>query len=415
MKTKLQYSAKNSHDAFLLKACESLGYEQSIFELLLTASREIRVEIPLVKDDGSVVIYNGYRVQHNNTRGPFKGGLRFSSTVDIDEIRGLACLMSLKTALVDIPLGGAKGGIDCNPRELSKRELEQLTRKFVDKMHRNLGPNIDIPAPDVGTSGQVMAWIQDEYSKIYGYTPAVVTGKPIVTGGSEGRVAATGSGVSIVMAEYAKFIKEDLRGKSVVIQGFGNVGSHVALSVHRKGLKVIAVSDSRGAILNKSGLNPDEIIAHQKKTGTVTGLAGCESLSHQELLTLECDYLVPAALSSSINKSNMEEIKARMIVEGANSPITHVADTYFEEKGVKVIPDILANAGGVTVSYFEWVQNLQQNFWSLDVVKKSLEKKLSKAAQGVFLKSLQEGVSMRSAAYQISTQKLKEAFFVAGF
>ncbi len=399
----------------MLRACTQLGYEQSTFELLLRASREIHLELPLRRDDGSIVVYNAYRVQHHNARGPYKGGLRYHPDVTIEDVRGLACLMSLKTALVDIPLGGAKGGIDCDPSSLSERELEMLTRKFVDKIHRNIGSNLDIPAPDVGTNAQVMAWIQDEYSKIYGYTPSVVTGKPIVTGGSQGREEATGRGVGIVLREYARRCGKLLDGKSVVIQGFGNVGSHTARILGQMGMRIVAVSDIRGGIYNPAGLDLRDVEAHHRKYGTVVGTDGAEPVDNSTLLELECDYLIPAALGSVIDGTNAGRIRAGIVVEAANSPVTYDGSRILEEAGITVIPDILANAGGVVVSYFEWVQNIQQFSWSLEVIQRRLNRKLQVAVDEVCTLVDAERCSYRDAAYRIATRRLKEAFFAAGF
>ena len=407
-------STKNTHDRFLLRACERLKYDAVVYQLLLTASREIRLQIPVRKDDGSFVIFNAYRVQHHNARGPYKGGLRYHATVDVEDVRGLACLMSLKTALLDLPLGGAKGGIDCNPSSLSERELEQLTRKFVEKMHRNIGPNEDIPAPDVGTNAQTMAWIQDEYSKIYGYSPAVVTGKPIVTGGSQGRKEATGFGVCMTIEAYCEHYKKILQNATVAIQGFGKVGRYAAFHLHALGAKIIAVSDSQGAIINRDGLDINAVIRHKDSVGTVVGTDGADIVDNAALLALPCDYLIPAALGNAINADNVDGISAKIVVEGANAPVSWTAADILEQRGVTVIPDILANAGGVTVSYFEWVQNLQHFSWSLKRVRKLLRAKMNSACSNVFELADKEGIQMRDAAYQIATERLKEAIFAAG-
>lgn len=405
---------KNTHDAFLSQACKHLGYDDVIFELLLTASREIKIEIPLRRDDGSIVVYNGYRVQHNNARGPYKGGLRYHPSVSMEDVRGLACLMSLKTALVNIPLGGAKGGIDCNPSSLSERELEQLTRRFVEKIHRSIGPNLDIPAPDVGTNDQVMAWIQDQYSKVYGYTPSVVTGKPIVLGGSHGREEATGLGVSMTMKHYAKHYGLSLEGATVAIQGFGNVGQFEARGLAALGCRIVAISDRSGGIYNPDGLDVEAVIRHKLDTGSVVGVENVELIDSAELLMLECDYLLPSALGSAINESNANSVQAKVVVEAANSPVTSVANEILLEKGIKIIPDILANAGGVIVSYFEWVQNLQHFSWSAETVHTRLWELLSQACESVWEYAEKEDVSLRDAAYQIATERLKEAVFSGG-
>ncbi len=406
---------KEAHDAFLKQACERLEYDPQIYNVLLVASREIRVELPLRRDDGSISVYNGYRVQHHNARGPYKGGLRFHPEIDMEESRGLACLMSLKTALVDIPFGGAKGGIDCDPYALSDRELEMLTRKFVQKMHRNIGPNIDIPAPDIGSNAQTMAWIQDEYSKLYGYSPAVVTGKPVFTGGSPGREKATGQGIGFVLEEYAKHRGEPLQGRTVAIQGFGNVGSHTARVLSGLGMKIVAVSDVRGGVFDPAGLAVDEVAAHHRKVGTVVGAAAAEPVSNEVLLELECDYLIPAALGSVIGEHNVERVRAGVVVEAANGPLTETGDRVLREREVPVLPDILVNAGGVIVSYFEWVQNLQQFSWSSRTVRERLHTRLRHASQAVFSRAEDESCTYREAAYAIATQRMKEAFFAFGF
>jgi len=405
-------SARSTHDAFFNEACAALGYDASTTEVLLLASREIRAELPLHRDDGSVSVFNAYRVQHHNARGPYKGGLRFHPDLDLDETRGMACLMTLKAALVDIPFGGAKGGIDCDPTALSPRELEALTRRFVGKFHRVLGPNLDIPAPDVGTNPQIMAWIHDEYAKVYGYSPAVVTGKPIIVGGSAGRLAATGLGVAMVIEALARHRGEDLKGARVAIQGFGNVGSQVARSVTELGMKVVAVSDHTGGRFVPDGFAPADLIDDRERGDR---LPAGEPISNAELLTLECDYLVPAALGGAITTTNAGDVCARVVVEAANSPITPDADRILVDNGVSVVPDLLANAGGVIVSYFEWVQNLQQLSWPLTQVNKGLRERLTVATDQVIARAEADAVDVRSAAYRIATARVKEAFFLAGF
>lgn len=402
-------------DAFLERACRQLGYDNSTFKVLLAARREIRVKLLLRKSDGSVVVFNGYRVQHSDTRGPCKGGLRYHPSVDMDEARALARLMSLKTSLVDIPLGGAKGGIDCDVSQLTEREIESLTRKFVQMMHRNIGPSIDVPAPDVGTNAQTMAWIQDEYSKIYGHSPAVVTGKPIVTGGSQGREEATGRGAVIVMDDYARHTGKSLDGATVAIQGFGNVAVHAARTLVDRGARIIAMSDSRGGVARTGGLDISKLEQHRKLAGTVCGFAGTEAIDNKQLLSMECDYLVPAALGGAIDEANASNVRAKVVVEAANQPVTHTADEILSERGIVILPDILANAGGVIVSYFEWVQNLQQMSWDLDTVRGRLERRLQTATEGVFARAGDEKCSLRDASYQIATERLKEAAFITGF
>lgn len=397
----------NSH--FLHEACQMLGYNDQVFALLSGASREFKVQLPLLRDDGSLEIFYGYRVQHHNSLGPYKGGLRYHPSVNMQDTHTLAALMSLKTALVKVPFGGAKGGIDCDPRTLSHRELESLTRTLVEKIHRNIGPNLDIPAPDIGTNGQVMAWIHDEYSKIYGYTPGVVTGKPLLIGGSEGREEATGSGVAIVMQQHARHQAEKLEGKSVVLQGFGNVGTYAAKAFHSFGMKVMAISDSKGAIFDKNGLDLDAICIHRSEGGRISDYPGAQQITNDALLKLPCDYLVPAAMGGVINESMAGKIKAKVIVEAANNPTTFEGDKILIERGIPVLPDILANAGGVIVSYFEWVQNMQQMPWEKQKIIDQLTRKLSMASEQVFAVATGKTCSYRQAAYLIATQRLRDA------
>ena len=407
-------SARNSHDEYFETACRSLGYPDSTTELLMLAAREIRAELPLVRDDGSIAVFNGYRVQHHNARGPYKGGLRFHPEIDLDESRALAALMTLKTALVDVPFGGAKGGIDCDPTALSDRELEQLTRKFVTKFHRLIGPNLDIPAPDMGTDARVMAWIQDEYSKIYGYSPAVVTGKPVGIGGSVGREDATGRGVAIVVDTVAGQLGRDLSGATVAVQGFGNVGAHAATAFAAAGMKVVAIGDRDGAVHDPDGLDVAALTASSTRARPLDLDAG-RRIDGDELLALDVDVLVPAAVGGAIHSGNVGSVRARWVVEAANSPVTAAADRVLCEKGVVVVPDILANAGGVVVSYFEWVQNLQQLAWGLPEIHERLAHRLSDAAVAVCQEAEQESCALRMAAYRLAVARVKSAFFIAGF
>ncbi len=404
-----------STKSYLFEACKRLDFDEQTFRLLAEPSREVRVELPLRCDDGRIEIYSGYRVQHHNARGPYKGGLRYHPTVDPAEVRGLACLMSLKTAVVRVPFGGAKGGINCDPHRLTQRELEAITRAFVEKIHRNVGVNIDVPAPDVGTNAQIMAWFHDEFAKIYGYSPGVVTGKPLIIGGCEGREEATGRGVAIVIQEYAKHRAEPLEDKQVVIEGFGNVGRHAARLLGEMGLKIIAVSDSKGAILNENGLDLDELGTHKDSTGSVAGFSGAQDITPDELLKLPCDYLVPAALDGTIDAATAKKIKAKVVVEGANGPVTFDADPILKDKNIAVLPDVLASSGGVIVSYFEWVQNLQQLPWEHELVVQRLNEKLGKACQHVFAVATGQECTFREAAYHIAVQEIKDAIWAAGF
>ena len=400
---------------FLKEAAGRLGYGEHEFRLLAGLSREVRVALPLQRDDGSIEIYYGYRVQHHNALGPYKGGLRYHPSVDLEELRWLACLMSLKTALVELPLGGAKGGINCNPKTLSRRELRSLTRYFVQKLHRNIGPNLDIPAPDVGTNAQVMAWIQDEYSVIYGYTPGVVTGKPTLVGGAVGREGATGNGLGMVMHEYARHRADNLQAKTAAIQGFGNVGRHAALNLRDRGVLVIAASDSTGGVYNKAGLDIDALVDHKQKTGSVVSFKKAETIENKELLQLPCDYLVLAALGGAVDATIAQKLRAAVVVEGANSPVTFAGDEILRERGVAVLPDILASTGGVIVSYFEWVQNLQRLPWTEDQVIKSLQAKITTACDNVFAVATGQECSYRDAAHEIATKRLKDALWVTAF
>lgn len=394
---------------FLKDACRRLDIDPELTGILISPSREIRVELPIRRDDGSITHFSGYRVQHDNALGPYKGGLRYHPNVTIEELRWLACLMSLKTALVQLPLGGAKGGIDCDPRLLSSTELQQLTRYFVRKMHRNFGPNIDIPAPDVGTDPSVMAWFHDEYSVLYGYSPAAVTGKPVLIGGCEGRESATGEGVGIVMHEYAKHRAEQLEDRTAVVQGFGKVGLHAALDLESRGMRVIAVSDSRGAIQNSNGIDIEKLIRHKEETGSVAAFTEAESISHADLFTLDCDYLVPAAVGGDVTEAVAQEISAKVVVEAANNALSYEASKLLEANGITVLPDILVNSGGVIVSYFEWVQNLQQTRWKRDHVSAELQATLQNACTRVFALETGKKCGFRAAAFDIAVSRLRDA------
>lgn len=408
-------SQASDNARFLAEAAKHLGYGEQEVRLLAGLSREIRVELPLQRDDGSFEIFFGYRVQHHNALGPYKGGLRYHPSVNLEEMRWLACLMSLKTALVELPLGGAKGGIDCDPKQLSRRELRSITRYFVQKMHRNIGPNIDIPAPDVGTDAQVMAWIQDEYSVIYGHTPGVVTGKPELVGGSPGRESATGDGLGVVMHEYARHRADELQGKTAAIQGFGNVGRFAASDLRNRGMLIVAVSDSTGAVHNDAGIDVEALLAHKTETGSVTGFKDAETMEGGALLELPCNYLVLAALGGAVDATGATKVKAEVVVEGANSPVTYDGDKLLRDRGVIVLPDILANTGGVIVSYFEWVQNLQHLPWPREQVQAEMVSRLTNACDHVFALATGQECSYREAAHQIATRRLKEALWVTSF
>jgi glutamate dehydrogenase (NAD(P)+) len=391
-------------------AADLLGLPASMRKRLCTPFREVTVQVPVLMDNGDVQIYLGHRVQHNGARGPTKGGVRYHPTVDLHEVRGLATLMTWKTALLDLPFGGAKGGVSVDPRGLSKRELERLTRKFTERIAIALGPYRDIPAPDMGTSAQTMAWMLDEYSQKKGYSPAVVTGKPVSLGGSLGREEATGRGVMICMREAAQDLGLPWKGATAAIQGFGNVGSHLAMSLTTQGVKVVAVTDAEGGVYNPDGLDIPELLAYALQHRTVAGFTKAEALSNEQLWRVPCDYMVPAALGSVITKEdNAELLECRMLVEAANAPTTPIADKILNKRGIVVLPDFLANAGGVVVSYFEWTQNLQQLRWDIEEVYAGLEKKMVTAYRTVAELARERSVPLRTAAYAISLQRVADA------
>ncbi|HZI95067.1 MAG TPA: Glu/Leu/Phe/Val dehydrogenase dimerization domain-containing protein [Patescibacteria group bacterium] len=396
------------------KAADFMGLDREMRILLKIPHREIRVEIPIRMDDGHLESFVGYRVQHNGVRGPQKGGIRYHPEVDLNEVRALAELMTWKTALVNIPFGGAKGGVTCDPARMSKWELERLTRRFTSKIALILGPYRDIPAPDMNTNAQVMAWMMDEYGRKHGHTPAVVTGKPVELGGSKGREAATGRGVAMVVAEAAPEHGITLRDARVVIQGFGNVGSYAARFLHEMGCRVIALSDQFSGVLNRDGIDIAEAMAHVKEKKRLEGLPGTSPISNDDLLLLECDVLVPAAIGGVISSSNVEGLKCRMIAEAANAPTSARADEILEKKGIPVIPDILANAAGVTVSYFEWTQNLTQFFWEEDKVNEELQKIMTRAYREVAALSMSRKIPMRQSAYVVAVDRVAAATRLRG-
>jgi len=377
---------------------------------LLIPFREVTVEVPVRMDDGRLEVFMGYRVQHNGARGPMKGGIRYHPSADLAEVRALAALMTLKTALVEIPFGGAKGGVAVDPTQLSTDELERLTRRYVSRISLVLGAYRDIPAPDVGTNPGIMAWVLDEYGRKYGYTPAVVTGKPTSLGGSYGRVEATGRGVVHALKAAAREHGIPVQGGTAVVQGFGNVGYHAALFLAEEGVTIKAVADVGGAIMAEKGLDIEELTRHVKKTGTVAGFGGGEPIRDEAIFSVPCDFLVPAALGGVIDTAEQARaVDCRMIVEGANTPVGIAADAVLEERGIAVVPDILANAGGVIVSYLEWSQNLQQFRWELDQVNAQLEKVMTRACREVFAFARDKSVSLRTAAFAIAVQRVAEA------
>lgn len=376
--------------------------------------RELKVQLLLRMDTGELREFTGFRVQHNAARGPYKGGVRFHQDVDLDEVRALASLMTWKNAIVDIPFGGAKGGVAVKARELSQRELQGITRIYTRKIDLCLGPHKDVPAPDVNTNATVMGWFMDEYGRRRGYSPACVTGKPLELGGSEGREQATGRGCLFVTQDACEDFGMDIRDCSVAVQGFGNVGANYALFMDEQGAKVIAISDVSGGIYDKEGIHIKKAMAYVKKNGSLEGFMPNNRISNEELLEIECDILCPAALGGVITSENADKVNAKIIVEAANHPITPAGDEILNKKGIVVIPDILANAGGVTVSYFEWTQNLQQLHWEEEFVNNELHKKMSKAYRRVQSRSKQFGVSMRIGAFILALERVFHAMKMRG-
>lgn len=389
----------------LTEACRMLGLDRGICEVLKQPQRVVQVSVPVRLDSGEIRVFTGYRVQHNNARGPFKGGIRYHPELTLGEVKALAMWMTWKCAVVNIPFGGAKGGVVCNPKELSQAELERLTRAYTSRIMDFIGPERDIPAPDVYTNAQVMAWIMDTYSAHVGYpVPAVVTGKPVEIGGAPGREAATGRGVAIVAKEAAE--RFNLSCKCVAVQGFGNVGYHAAKFLHEMGYRILAVSDSKGGIFSESGLDPEAVLRHKRRHGSVLGFPGAREITNEELLSLEVDILVPAALERVITSANADNVNAKMVVEGANGPVTPEADRILEERSILVVPDILANAGGVTGSYFEWVQNRNGFYWDEERFNAELERVMSRSFTEVVERAEQESVSLRLAAYLLAVERV---------
>jgi glutamate dehydrogenase (NAD(P)+) len=396
------------------RAAELLGLSEDLRIALKTPYREVMVELPLRCDDGEIRTFSGYRVQHDASRGPMKGGLRYHPDVDLDEVRALASLMTWKTAVVGLPYGGAKGGIKCDPHLLSARDLESLTRRFIARIGRFIGPNEDIPAPDMNTNAQVMAWIVDEYAKYHGHTPAVVTGKPVELGGSQGRESATGRGILFATERAAADLGIDLRGATVAVQGFGNVGAWSASFLAEAGARVVAVSDAHGAIFDGDGLDVARLRGEMREFGRIPGDAGADSITNDELLTLEVDILIPAAIGNVLHAGNAGDVRARLIVEGANHPTTPDADETLLARGRTIVPDILANAGGVTVSYFEWVQNLQRFHWTAQRVDDELRVTMDTAYNAVIRTAQERGTDLRTAAFALAIERVAEATRLRG-
>lgn len=400
----------------LEKIGKVMNLDKNIIERLKQPRKMLIVSIPVQMDNGEVKCFTGYRVQHDFSRGPSKGGIRFNPEVDLGEVSALAMLMTWKCALMDLPYGGAKGGVCCDPSKLSKGELERLTRRYTYEILNVVGPNKDVPAPDVCTNPQTMAWFMDTYSEHCGYaSPAVVTGKPIQLGGSLGRTVATGAGVAYTTQNCIINICNNSKDAyDIVIQGFGNVGSYAAKFLYDMGHKILAVSDVYGAIYNKNGINIDELMKYSKEHGKVQGFKDTVSISNEELLALECDFLIPCALGGVITKDNADKVKAKIIVEGANGPVTSEADEILLAKGIKIIPGILANAGGVTVSYFEWVQNLQRYYWSEEEVISKLKNMMTKAFDQVHDLVVKKNTDYRSAAMMIAVSRVAETIEMRG-
>ncbi len=391
------------------KAADVLGISSKLRDILLSPMRVVKVEIVTEGDDGHLKHHRGFRVQHNKARGPMKGGLRYHPTVDEEDATALANLMTWKTALVDIPYGGAKGGINCDPSDLSERELLHITRTFVGQIKEVIGPTIDIPAPDVNTNARVMGWIMDEYSKYYGFSPGVVTGKPLHLFGSEGREEATGRGVMLVLDEVLKDQGKTLSGTTVAFQGFGNVGSHAARLMVEEGAKIVAIGDHMGGVSNSEGLNVTELIAWVKEHRTVQGFPGGDAFESAEVLTWNADVLIPAALGGVLTEENANDVQAKVVVEAANAPTTPAADEILRRRGITVVPDILANAGGVTVSYFEWAQNIQQFRWEIDRVRAELANYMRKAYKAVKQVSQDRSLDLRTAAFVLAIERVGDA------
>ena len=408
-------SAYEETNVFFDRAADRLDLSDGVRELLRRPWRELTVSVPIRMDDGHIKVFTGYRIQHNGARGPYKGGVRFHPAANLDEVRTLASLMTWKTALVDLPYGGAKGGIQCDPRGMSEDELNRLTRRYTVNIEHLIAVNRDIPAPDLGTNAQTMAWMMDAYSQIHGYTPAIVTGKPVELGGSVGRDSATGRGVVYIMTEMAKDMGMNLEGGRVVVQGFGQVGSWTVRLAAEMGCSVVGVSDIGGAAYSAGGIDVGKLLEYKQEAGTVAGFRGAEQLTNEELLEVECDFLVPAAIERVIHSGNASRIKATVVLEAANHPVTPEADQILNDRGIPVVPDILVNAGGVVVSYFEWSQNLYQQHWEADRVNEELHKIMTRAYKAVRQTRERERVTYREAAFLIGVSRVGHVVELRGF
>ncbi len=398
------------------KAWDSLGYDDDIRQIFWEPYREVTVQIPIKTADGETRVYHGYRIQHNGARGPYKGGVRFHPEVDIDEVRALASMMTWKTAIAGVPFGGAKGGVNCDGAELSRGELQKVARSFMDKISKVLGPTRDIPAPDVNTNAQVMAWMMDEYGKLHGHTPAIVTGKPISLEGSYGREAATGRGCVIMYREAAGKIGLSPGETRFVVQGFGNVGSWIARIMQDLGAKMVAVSDAFGAIRNDDGIDANALVTHMEQDGgKLSEFPGAEAISAGDLYEVHCEVFFPAALGGMLHEDNADLLECKMIVEGANNPTTFAADEIFDDKGIYVVPDLMANAGGVVASYFEWVQNLQHFRWDEREVNDKLGGVMRRAFREISTRADKEGQNLRTAAFETAIERVVDASRTRGY
>lgn len=407
--------ASEATQLYFEHAAERIDLEDGMRKLLLAAKREVQVQVAVELDNGEIETLVGYRVQHDNSRGPMKGGLRFHPDVDLDEVRSLAALMTWKCAVVNLPYGGAKGGICVDPKKLSHKERERVTRKFVDQIHDIFGPHTDIPAPDMGTNHEIMAWIRNQWEKYHGFNPACVTGKPVEHYGAEGREEATGRGVGILAFKLLGRLGRKPKETRVAIQGFGNVGTHAAKFLHEAEFKVEAISDVSGAYYRPGGIDIAKALRYSMDHGrSLTGFTEAECISNDDLIGLDVEMLIPAALGGVITMANVEQVKAKIILEGANGPIHPDADRILHERGVTILPDILANAGGVTVSYFEWVQNLQFYKWGLNRVRQELDHVLTQAFDQVWQEANDWQVSLRTAAYIIAIRRVHRATVLAG-
>lgn len=407
--------ASEATNIYFQRAADRLQMPEWMRKILVTPKREVTVQVSFERDNGQIETVLGYRVQHDNARGPMKGGLRYHPAVDLDEVRSLASLMTWKTAVVDLPYGGAKGGIAIDPKTLSRKEKERLTRAFVDEIHDIVGPDTDIPAPDMGTNFEVMSWFRNHWEKYHGFNPAVITGKPVEEYGAKGREEATGRGVGTMAVKLMKRLKVNPSECRVALQGFGNVGSHAAKFLFESDFPIVAIGDLSGTYYNPKGLNIAEMFSYAIKNGNqLNGYAGADKIPSEAILELDVDLLIPAALGDVITKDNAPRVKAKTIIEAANGPVDPEADDILDAKKILILPDILANAGGVTVSYFEWVQNRQHYRWGLDRVRQELDRTMSDAFENVWQFSANHDVSLRTAAFMLAISRVQHATELAG-